>query len=108
GELLEPELANLHIWTVGVGKRLARRTSLDLVLHGYRQVEARSLLHDTELDDRPTGLDREIGWELDAVFGWRRLAEWDLEIVGAYFRPGDAFQRPDDAFLAKAQLRYRF
>ena len=108
GELVEPELANLHIWTIGVGKRLARRTSIDFVLHGYRQVEARDRLFGTELDDRPTGLDPDLGLELDAIFGWRRLKEWDLEIVGAYFRPGDAFRRPDDAFLAKAQLRYRF
>jgi len=36
GELLRPELANLHIDTLGVGIKPRRRTSIDLVFHRYR------------------------------------------------------------------------
>ncbi len=108
GELVEPELANLHIFTAGFGTYLANRTSLDLVLHHYRQVEARDRIVDSELDDRPDGVDPKLGWELDAILGWRQRQELDLEVVGAYFLPGDAFPRAEDAFLGKVQLRYRF
>ena len=33
GELLEPELSNLHVLTLGVGRRFGRRMSLDLIYH---------------------------------------------------------------------------
>ena len=45
GELLEPELSNLHILTAGIGRRFGRRMSLDLIYHNYRQDEA---LYDTD------------------------------------------------------------
>lgn len=107
GELVDPELSNLHVATLGVGARLARRASLDLVGHSYRQDEARPRLVDTELDVGPDGLHTEIGWEVDAIFGWRGRPDLDLEVVAAYFVPGAAFPDVDEAVLAKVQIRYR-
>lgn len=107
GELIDPELANLHVATLGWGVRFARRASLDLVGHYYRQDEARPRLVDAELDDRPDGVHSELGWEIDAVLGWRGRPDLDLEIVGAYFVPGTAFPDVDEALLAKVQVRYR-
>lgn len=109
GELVDPELANLSIATAGIGMRLGRRTSLDLVWHGYRQAEAVPFLVDAELDRRPDGVDTDLGWEVDLVLGSRRWASYDLEAVAAWFEPGSAF--PDDsdpAALGRLQLRYRF
>ena len=108
GELAEPELANLSIYTVGLGWRLASRTSLDLVWHQYLQDQARSTLIDSEIDQRPNGIDKDLGWELDLVFGVRRDDSWHLELVGAYYQPGIAFDDRDSAFLLKAQFRYRY
>lgn len=107
GELLDPELGNLHIMTVAFGTALGPGTSLDLVFHNYRQAEAVDRLLETELDQRPDGVHTDLGWEIDAILGWRRFQQWDLEVVGAYFAPGSAFPAADDALLAKLQLRYR-
>ena len=108
GELVEPELANLNIVTLGVGCRLAERTSLDLVWHGYWQDVALNSLGNSNLDRRPAGLDPEIGYELDLIFGSREWQSWDLELIGGWFQPGAAFDTNEDAYVAKIQLRYRF
>ncbi len=107
GELADPELSNLGIFTAGIGARLGEDTSLDLVYHAYEQdVTATSFL-DAEIDPAPNGIDPDLGEELDLVFG-QRWERWNLEIVGAVFDPGDAFNDQDKAYFAKIQLRYRF
>lgn len=108
GELLDPELSNLGVLTAGIGARLARRTSLDLVGHYYRQDRPRDRMVDAGVDGKLTGLSRDLGWEIDLVFGDRRWESWDFEVVGAYFRPGSAFRDRDRATLAKTQARFRF
>lgn len=108
GELVDPELANLRIVTLGIGARVAPRTSLDLVYHRYDQETAVNQLVETELGDSPNGLSTQLGWGMDLILGMRRSEFWDIELVGAYFKPGNAFDNRDDAFFAKAQLRFRF
>ena len=107
GELVDPELSNLGIFTLGLGFRIAEQTSLDFVWHHYLQDQARAQLFEAEIDD-PDGVEPDLGWEFDVILGSRRWRNWDLEIVGAYFHPGDAYEDGDDAYLGKVQLRYRF
>lgn len=108
GELSDPELVNLKIMTAGIGFRFPQRISLDLVGHYYRQDELSRRWIESDIDKRPNGIEKELGWELDFILGWRTHPSWDLEVVGAWFRPGKAFDDADDAFLGKLQLRYRF
>ena len=113
GELLDPELSNLGIVTLGVGTRFGTKTSLDLVYHTYTQDEASPEFsprpaRSADLKRQPNGTDADLGWELDLVFGYRKYKNWDLEIVGAHFEPGDGFDFDDAAQLVKFQLRYRF
>lgn len=108
GELFDPELANLHIATLGLGVRLPRRSSLDAVAHYYKQDDIRDRLVDGEIDRRPDGIHGELGWEADLILGVRPAWSWDLEAVLAYFHPGEAFQDYDGAYLGRLQLRYRF
>jgi len=108
GELVDPELSNLTVLTAGVGARLGERSSLDLVVHDYRQDVAADRLRDTSLDARPTGESRDLGRGVDLVFGSRGMAGWDLEVVLGAFRPGAAFVEHDEAWLTKFQARYRF
>lgn len=110
GELLDPELSNLHITTVGVGIRPSDSTSIDLVYHYYRQDERSTTLRDTQLRASPSGLDRDIGQEVDLIFGvddlWEHL---DIELDLGYFRPGSAFAAvDDDAYWAALQLEWSF
>jgi len=113
GELINPELSNLGILTLGVGAIVAERTSLDLVFHTYTQDEAKAEYsplpqRDADLKARPNGIDADLGWEADLILGYRRFRSWDLEIVGATFDPSAGFDASDPAYLLKVQLRYRF
>ena len=108
GELVDPELANLHIGTLGLGYRFNKDSSLDLVGHYYRQDEAAKKLIDSDLDKRANGKDRELGWEVDAILGWRPSPTWDFELVYGYFKPGKAFEDASDASMGKVHVRFRY
>jgi alginate production protein len=120
GELADPELSNLGILTAGVGARLAKKISLDLVYHTYTQDVATGELSSPPVESNlkrgalkgspanpGTVADADIGSEFDLIFGFRQFSSWDLELVGAWFQAGDAWLVGDDAFLGKIQLRYR-
>jgi len=108
GELFDPELSNLSIYTLGIGARVAKKTSLDLVWHMYSQDVAAPMIRDSDLGMSPSGTDTDIGSELDLILGLRRFESWDIELVAAWFSPGGAFPNGDDAFLGKVQVRYKF
>jgi len=108
GELTEPVLGNLRILTAGVGWLPRRRVSLDLVAHQYRQDQLSRHLVDMKLKNRPNGRSKDLGEEADLILGWRTNRKWDLEIVAAWFHPGEAFKPADDAFFYKVQYRLRF
>lgn len=108
GELVDPELANMHIGTLGIGFRFTPKGSIDLVGHYYRQDKAVRKILDSDIDQKPNGIDRELGWEVDAIIGWRPVRSWDFELVVGWFRPGKAFRRNDDAWVTKLQARYRY
>jgi hypothetical protein len=98
----------MGILTFGLGTRIGKRNSLDLVYHRFVQDEPTDSLRDTDLDRRPNGDDDDLGWELDLIFGSRSFEKWDFEIVGGMFEPGDAFEQDDVAYLAKVQVRFKF
>ncbi len=108
GELVDPELANLSILTAGIGKRLTRDSSLDLVFHKFDQVEPAAQLIHTELRRQPDGVHTDLGWEADLVFGSRAIPRTHLEAVLGYFEPGAAFPGADPAWSARLQIRFRF
>ncbi|MFT5732450.1 MAG: hypothetical protein ACJAZN_001805 [Planctomycetota bacterium] len=105
GELLQPELANMRISTLGVGRRFGRRESIDLVFHKYDQDFAQPFLVDADIREDPSGLDRDLGWEVDLVFGSRSLERANFELVMGRFDPGGAFPGAAHAWVVKAQVR---
>lgn len=108
GELFDPELSNMGISTLGVGAKLGRRSSLDLVFHDYQQDVVAGSLTDTGIDANPNGTSGSLGWEVDLIFGTRHWDSWDVEIVMAHFEPGAAFDEVESASSFKVQVRYRF
>jgi alginate production protein len=109
GELLDPELSNLSIWTLGVGARLTPKTSLDFVAHKYMQVDASDSMRDIGVDQKKLdGGSRDLGFEYDLILGSREWAPWQCELVFGSFRPGSAFADSEEAWITKAQFRYRF
>ena len=108
GELMAPELSNMTISTVGIGRRFMKASSIEVVLHTYRQDVASTSLTRSSIDQDPDGVSKNLGTELDLVVGIRRFERWDFEIVGARFEPGSAFPNGEPATLARAQVRYRY
>lgn len=114
GELLRPELTNIGILTAGIGARITRDLSLDLVFHDYRfdvvtdDLDVFDPGKFTDIDPDEIAAQPDLGWEADLVLGIRAQRKWDIKIIGAYFSPGDAFPGGGDALFARVQVRYRF
>src|SRR5262249_14730896 len=91
GELLRPELSNLHIVTAALGYRILRSSSLELLYHYYHQAVPAPFLRDTKLKADPTGRSGAIGHEWDAALGLEEWEHLEVELVGAVFRAESAF-----------------
>jgi alginate production protein len=91
GELLRPELSNLGIFTSAFGIRLLKNSSIEFVYHKYDQVEAITNLRNANLNASPTGLDSDIGQEVNVIANFREWKNLELGIEGAVFDPGKAF-----------------
>lgn len=111
GELLDPDLSNLKIMTLGAGIRPTAATSFEIVGHRYRQAkrdddDIRGSPIDVELNGRSAS----IGTELDAILAARLARGLGLEAKLGWFRPGAGFDAnaDDDAFFAKIRIVRRF
>jgi len=91
GELLRPDLSNLEIRTVAFGFRFLPRSSLEIVLHDYRQIHPSRSAPSDRLDASPRGVDRSLGRELDFILGVREWERIELAARFARFRAGSAF-----------------
>lgn len=91
GELLQPELSNLEITTLGTGVRAFDNTSLEVVAHRYRQRVASSTLAGSRLSADPTGEHPDIGRELDVFLAVREWKQLELTLRWSRFVPGAAF-----------------
>ncbi len=110
GEVLEPELSNLSIFTAGAGLNPTEESSIDVVYHYYLQAEASDSLRDSELDAEPDGKNKSIGSEIDLILGYEGEENgFAAALSFGYFIPGSAF--PDasaDSFSTKVILEYTF
>lgn len=107
GELSDPELSNLWITTVGIGKRLLPELSIDFVTHSYRLAEKTTPPNEAEWDSETSGSSGNLGWEADVIVGFREQKRWEVEAVFGYFDPGNAFVHTRPAWFAKLQLKLR-
>jgi alginate production protein len=110
GEVLDPRLTNLMVFTGGVGVKPFSKTSFDLVYHYYLQDHVSTRIRGSDLDTDPTGLSKHIGSEVDLVMGYQGIPHLQTKFVLGYFFPGKAFNESwhDGAFLASFLLRYNF
>ena len=91
GELLDPELSNLRVASLGFGLRVLTGSSVELLLHRYRQVVPTPLILGSRLGAEPAGTQRDIGREIDLLFALREWQHLELTLRLAQFRPGAAF-----------------
>jgi hypothetical protein len=107
GELLDPELSNLSIWSLGFGFRFLRKSSFDFMYHRYRQNEAAPFLRDTDINRDPDGVNRSLGEEWDVIVGIEEWERVEFKLIGALFRPGAAFEPEagELSYLLSARVR---
>jgi alginate production protein len=110
GEVLDPELSNLAIATVGIGVRPRDNVSLDLVYHYYVQHRTSTELRNTAIDAQPSGRRQRLGSEVDLILGLVEIGNRvDVEAAVGYFMPGAAF--PDatgETWGMAATVLFRF
>jgi alginate production protein len=111
GEVLDPELSNLAIFTAGIGIRPSDKFSLDLVYHYYLQHRASGSLRNAAIDAEPSGRSRRLGSGVDLILGlqeiWDRV---DARVVVGHFMPGAAFPEAigGGAWAVSAEVQFRF
>lgn len=106
GELTDPELMNLRVWTAGAGFYATSWMSVDVVLHGYRQMHLRDRFR-SEIPLRPEGVDKDLGRELDVFVGIRGPLPVDMELGYARFEPGLAFATRKTADQFRVEVEWR-
>ena len=110
GEVFDPELSNMSIFTADAGVNPTEESSIDLVYHYYIQTKASDTLGDSALDAEPDGVNKSLGSEIDVVVGYEQAEEkFALVLTLGYFIPGSAFP-PDseNAFSTKFIIEYQF
>jgi alginate production protein len=110
GEVFDPELSNLMVFTVGAGIRPTKKVSAEIIYHHYWQHRAHNELKDADIDADPDGVDRELGSEFDVVVAFRDVYNFTVEATFGVFIPGKAFSNDEDesAFLASVRVIYEF
>jgi alginate production protein len=107
GELARPQLSNLTVSTVAVGFRINDNSSIELVHHAYQQVTP-STEHTLRVDPDANGRSADLGSEFDVVLGIEEWQHWEIEVVGSYFLPGDAFAAADPMWFGVFKVNYNF
>lgn len=113
GELLRPELSNLAVLTASAAFRPWDRTSVSILFHHYLQDFAAEYGPITDLRQsgsgaRPNGRSPQIGHEIDLVLAYRLARRLTVELVGARFEPGAAFDDRDPAYKLDLTVRVSF
>jgi len=110
GEILRPELSNLHIGTVSAGIPLLDNSSVEFIYHYYHQVNERDFMRSSRISADLTGAKGDIGHEWDLVIGLEEWQHLELEFVAAMFKAGSAYGEREGnlAYLVLFKANYNF
>lgn len=92
GFLLDPELSNLRIETLGAGISLLRTSSLDLVAHRYRLDRPATELRGAAVDLALDGMHRDLGSGLDLALALEEWERFEFGFIASALRTGRAFE----------------
>lgn len=109
GEVFDPEITNISIMTLGFGFRPTKKSSIDIIYHAYDQVEAVDRLTGSNIDRDPEGNSKDLGYEIDVIFGSKEIKDVYIEAVLGIFSPGKAFNsNADRAYFASLEIGLKF
>jgi len=105
GEVLRPQLANLHVLTASLGLPLGPHLWLETAAHQYWQDRRRTSLRDDPFAQAPNGRDRDLGRAVDVVLALRPDGPWIFDVAYGVFWSGHAYDaRGRDAHRVNVRL----
>ena len=110
GELLNPDLSNLGIFTAAIGFEIGESSTIDFIYHQYRQDYAADFLWESDLEAEPEGVSKDIGEEFDVAITFEEWDDFEIESSAALFKAGDAFGilSGEMAYRLKFEINYLF
>ncbi len=108
GQVFNPELSNMIVWTGAWGILPQKETAIDLVYHYYTQVYRANKFRDVQINEKPSGKERELGHEVDLIAGTGITPNVEVTLRTGLFMPGRAFLRKSNAFLAELVVQVQF
>jgi hypothetical protein len=91
GELLRPELSNMHVPVAAVQFPLFSKSHVEFAYRYFRQVRAAPFVRESRIEAEPNGVKKTIGQEWMLYSTLRPWKDVEIEVVGAAFRAGRAY-----------------
>jgi len=110
GQLYQPEISNLVVQTVGVEWEAYDGVEIALMYYDYEQDESSDEIADVTIEVDPTGLNNDLGNEIDLVVTIDAFEDLELILIAAQFEAGKAYGDYDGEtsnFLS-FELEYEF
>ncbi len=107
GEIVDPQLSNIQIYSIFAGSFLSQNTSIETAYHYYRQNEASIYLSNSRLQISPNGKNRDIGHGIDIIFGQNHNNKSGLQLVLSSFLGGNAFKKNIKKEIYRAHIDYK-
>jgi len=110
GELYQPEISNMEVYTVGVVWEAFNGVEIALLGYDYEQSSASEELRDVALEVDTNGVDRELGQEIDLVVVIEAYEGLELVLVAAEFEAGKAYgdYEGETSRYVSVELEYLF
>lgn len=121
GEVLRPELSNLHVVKAGTTLNLSNAVDLSLIYRNYKLADEGSQLRSSRVSQNVNGNDTDVGQEIDLIFNMDVGEQFDIEsnvLDGVKFRSsigafiaGDAYSSSgDDESIVRglAEIQVKF
>ncbi|MBU6234404.1 MAG: alginate export family protein [Alphaproteobacteria bacterium] len=111
GEVLRPELSNIHILTLGAGAPISESANLNFMYHYYRLDEETTGLRSSGVRAALNNTDKDLGQELDVIlnvdltkalnFMPTQIKQTKLRASAGVFRAGEAYGAAEDENSAR-------
>jgi hypothetical protein len=110
GELYQPEISNLVVQTFGVEWEAYEGVEVALRYFEYEQDVSSDQIADVSIEVDPTGLDSDLGREIDLVVNIETYKNLELELIAARFEAGKAYGVYENEIsnLVSIEINYEF
>ena len=110
GELYQPEISNLVVQAFGVKWEAYQGVEIALMHYDYEQDERSDQIADVTIEVDPTGLNSDLGKEIDLIVTIEAYENLELKLIAAQFEAGKAYGVYDGetSNLFSFELEYEF